>query len=46
MFKHKMQYQEAITFVKRKRREISPNEGFIHQLKKYEKVLQTQQIEA
>lgn len=37
MNKHKMQFLEALNFIKRKRKEVSPNEGFIYQLKKYEK---------
>jgi hypothetical protein len=39
MKKKNMKFKEAIKFVKSKRDIINPNEGFIEQLKVYEKFL-------
>ena len=35
MKKYKISFYEALNFLKRKRNDASPNEGFIKQLKKY-----------
>ena len=43
MKKYKMGFKEAFHFVKRKRREASPNEGFVFQLGKYEETLKEEQ---
>ena len=36
---YKMSYYESLSFVKRKRDDASPNEGFLAQLTKYEESL-------
>jgi protein-tyrosine phosphatase len=39
MWKNKLPYKDAYWFVKNKRKFISPNEGFVKQLKKFEEML-------
>ena len=39
MTAYKMGFYEALNFVKRKRDDASPNEGFLVQLRKYEELL-------
>lgn len=39
MFKKKMNFEDAFTFVKSKREQILPNSGFVEQLKEFEEIL-------
>lgn len=39
MFKHKWTYEASKKYVKDRRPQISPNDGFVKQLKEYEKII-------